>query len=127
MTQEVNEAISQIADAYGESNIQVDEDGQGGAYVVVNNIFLGHEFYPSVIWCGFYITFAYPVADVYPHFINNDLNRGDGRPFSTALQRNQIWRERTAIQISRRSNNLNPAVDTALVKLEKIIKFIKES
>ena len=85
---------------------------------------MGSPYAQAQVWIGFQITFQYPYADVYPHFTNPDLARSDGAGlgggFGTATFRGQ-----PAIQISRRSNRLNPETDTAALKLLKVIQWMK--
>ena len=85
---------------------------------------MGRPYIQAEVWIGFQITFQYPYADVYPHFTNTDLARSDigglGGGFGTATFRGQ-----PAIQISRRSNRLNPETDTAALKLLKVIHWMK--
>ena len=128
MKSEVEKAIKEIEDTYGKEHVEVQPDSDGGAYIVVSNIDLGNKFMPSTIWCGFLINHMYPISDVYPHFINPDFQySGDlGKP-KGSFQFDKIWNERKAVQVSRRSKRWNPSQDTALLKLEKVIKFIKES
>lgn len=91
---------------------------------MVGVIPLGPPYAQADTWIGFQITFQYPYADVYPHFTRPDLTRLDGRAlgegFGTAQFRNQ-----PAIQISRRSNKLNPATDTATLKLLKVLQWLR--
>ena len=86
---------------------------------------MGFPYVQTKVWIGFHVTFQYPYADVYPHFTNPELARADGGGlgggFGTAKFRGQ-----PAIQISRRSNNLNPARDTAALKLLKVVKWMKD-
>jgi len=35
------------------------------------------------------------------------------------------FENRTAVQISRRSNRLDPATDTALIKLHKVLEWLR--
>ena len=92
--------------------------------MVVRGIALGGPYVQAEVWIGFRITFQYPHADVYPHFTNAELARSDGNDlgggFGTATFRGQ-----PAIQISRRSNRLNPNTDTAALKLLKVIRWMK--
>jgi hypothetical protein len=92
--------------------------------VTVNGIPLGSPWAQPETWIGFLITFQYPYADVYPHFVRHDLTRADGRPLGQALAPAR-FRDRPAIQISRKSNKLNPATDTACLKLLKVLQWLR--
>lgn len=127
MKQNVKEAIAEIAEVYGENNLEITETGDGGANVIVKNIELGDNFSPSSIWCGFSINHMYPNSDVYPHFINSDFKLPkDTDPKGLPIQYNKNWNNKSCIQISRRSKRWNPANDTALFKLQKVINYIKQ-
>lgn len=126
VTSEVEKAIEQLRTAYPDG-VAVREDGEGGAYVIVDPIELGSDFLQTVTWIGFRITFQYPLSDVYPHFVRGDLLRADGTAVvAEGLQPNYNFEGRAALQISRRSNRLNPRTDTALIKLEKVVSWITE-
>ena len=119
-------AIDEIRCTFDQCAVDAEPDGAGGAIVVVKGISMGSPYIQSEVWIGFQITFQYPYADVYPHFTNADLARADsgslGGGFGTATFRGQ-----SAIQISRRSNRLNPETDTAALKLLKVIRWMKRS
>ncbi len=118
-------AIEEIRCTFEGCDVEVEADGSGGALVVVRGVPLGCPYVQPEVWFGFQITFQYPYADVYPHFTNVDLARSDGCSlgggFGTASFQGQ-----PAIQISRRSNRLNPKRDTAALKLLKVIAWMRE-
>ena len=120
----VAKAIEEIRGTFDPCPVEAVPDGAGGATVVVRDIRMGPPYAQARVWIGFQITFQYPYADVYPHFTNADLSRSDrgglGGGFGTATFRGQ-----PAIQISRRSNRLNPETDTAALKLLKVIRWMK--
>ena len=124
LTPAVAQAIEDIRCTFEGCDVEVEPDGSGGALVVVRGIPLGCPYAQSEAWFGFRITFQYPYADVYPHFTNPELARSDGvglgSGFGTASFQGQ-----QAIQISRRSNRLNPERDTAALKLLKVVTWMK--
>jgi hypothetical protein len=124
VTPEVTEAIHEIKAAFPEAAIDVVDDGAGGAYVVVDTVDLGTVYTNGCTWIGFQITFQYPYADVYPHFVRGDLARADGHPLGEATSPT-TWRDRPAVQVSRRSNSLDPSSQTALIKLLKVIQWLR--
>lgn len=126
MTPEVEQAIAEIQLAFPEHPIEVEAESQGGAYVIVNNLFIGEQYLPSTSWVGFLMTFQYPHADVYPHFIDGQLRRADGSLIQgNGLSGSITWQDRQAIQVSRRSNRLNSAIDTAATKLAKVLTWLR--
>lgn len=125
LTPEVTQAIEEIREAFPDAEVTVvREDGQGGALVVVDPIELGPAFTQDTTWVGFQITFQYPYSDCYPHFVRGDLARADGAALGDATSPGN-WEGRPAIQLSRRSNNLNPATDTAVTKLLKVLAWLR--
>lgn len=126
MKENVLEAINELKIAYGEGNVSAVPDGEGGAYVIVSNLDLGEKYTPSIVWCGFRITHMYPEGQVYPHYLNPDLKRTDGQNYGSGFQSKIQWNNKETIQVSRTSKNWNPALDTAQLKLEKLIAWIKE-
>ena len=125
ITPEVAEAIQQIRDAFPDATVEDHEDGSGGAYVIVTPVDPGQPYQQRETWIGFRITFQYPVSDVYPHFVRPDLGRVDQQPLGEGMSPASFgFDNRQAIQISRRSNRLNPATDTALIKLWKVLDWM---
>ena len=91
----------------------VREDGEGGAFVIVEGVDPGPLYEQPDTWIGFRITFQYPYSDVYPHYVRGTWRAptsgrlGEGPARST-------FEGRPAVQLSRRSNHLNPVTDTAV-------------
>lgn len=139
LTPEVEEAIGELKEAYPDAVVSLIEDGIGGAFVTLDPVDLGPGYVPSTSWLKFQVTFQYPTADVYPLFIPSDVRRvGDqpanGTPLGegTALVPYQEGAASTqapvpTIQLSRRSNRLNPATDTAALKVEKVLNWLRSS
>ncbi len=125
MTPEIEAAIAEIKQAFPSSEIEVISEPQGGAYVVVQDLTIGERFIPSTTWIGFLITFQYPDADVYPHFIRGDLKRADGQPFPAGISGPTTWQNRPGLQVSRRSNHWTAGVDTAASKLAKVLSWLR--
>ncbi|MHB8112409.1 MAG: E2/UBC family protein [Bellilinea sp.] len=126
MTPEVEAAIAEIKQAFAEHQVDVDPEEQGGAYIVVHDLFIGERYTPSQAWVGFTINFQYPHSDVYPHFIEPSVRRADGAGFGQGISGPTDWHNRKAIQISRRSNHWNPAYDTAAIKLAKVLEWLRQ-
>lgn len=124
MTPEVATAIDEIREAFPDTTVTVREDSDGGAFVTVDSVDPGAQYVQRETWVKFHITFQYPVSDVYPHFIRPDLQRVDGQALGEAMSVGSFEGE-PAVQISRRSNNLNPATDTAALKLAKVLKWLR--
>jgi hypothetical protein len=124
MTPEVQTAVAEIAGAYPECRLEAAEDGQGGSFVTLSDVPLVDSPYTQdSTWIGFQITHTYPYADVYPHFVRHDLGRRDGKPLGEGTSLGTFL-NRPAVQISRRSNRLDPGTDTALLKLCKVLRWL---
>jgi hypothetical protein len=124
LKEEVAEAIAEIEATFPDSKVDVREEDQGGAFVVVDPVDPGGAYEQCETWIGFQITFQYPFADVYPHFVRGDLRRTDGAGLVEGMSPAQ-WEQRAAIQVSRRSNHLDPASDTAAIKLLKVLEWLR--
>lgn len=125
MTPEVETAIAEIRQAFAEHQVDADQEEQGGAYIVVHDLFIGKQYTPSLTWVGFTINFQYPRSDVYPLFIEPSVRRIDGAGFGQGFSGPTDWHGRKAIQISRRSTRLNPIHDTAAIKLAKVLEWLR--
>lgn len=120
-------AVQEIQETFAESTVTVTGDGAGGAWVIIDPIPLTSTYTHDSSWIAFLITFAYPEADVYPHFVRPDLKRTDGAALGEGFSPTTWGPARDAgIQLSRRSNRLNPAVDTAATKVLKVLKWLNE-
>lgn len=85
----------------------------------------GEIYNETETWVGFRITFQYPNADVYPHYVRGDLSRRDRGNHSAGIQAGYTFEDRSALQLSRRSNRLNPAIDSAALKLLKVLEWLR--
>ena len=115
-------AVEAVRAHFAGKPVEVTPDGSGGAYVIIADIEVGGRYRPPVTWLGFQVNAAYPSSDVYPHYTER-LARVDGQPHGPAIQE-VTWRERPAMQLSRRSSRWNPAVDNAALKAEKVITWL---
>jgi len=122
MLPDVATALEQIKANFPSCPIVLRDDGQGGCVVILEDVPFGPLFTPPSSWVGFHITFAYPNADVYPHYVRSELSRTDGAAIPAATP--ATFENRLALQISRRSNRLNPQTDTAALKLLKVLRFL---
>src|ERR1700682_147290 len=125
MKAEGEKAIEQIRASFPGKQLIAREDGEGGAYVIVDDVELGPPYSQDATWIGARITCEYPYADVYPVFVRGDLARKDGQALGEATAVGQTFEGRSAVQISRKSNRLNPGRDTAAMKLQKVLAWLK--
>ncbi len=121
----VAEAIEEIQRAFPSNEVLSEADGQGGAAVIVEGVELGDLYRQADTWIGFRVAFNYPYADVYPHYVRADLVRKDGRVLGDGISGGHTFCGRESLQLSRRSNRLNPAIDTAALKLLKVVDWLR--
>ena len=132
----VEQAVDEIRHGLSGHDVRTLEDSDGGAYVIVEGMNIGDSFAPSVSWVGFQITWSYPDADVYPHFIDASVTyvgtgaspnaHADGN-LPASMTRGSLMPgfEIAAIQVSRRSNRRNATTDTALQKLIRVVESLR--
>ncbi|TAN15150.1 MAG: hypothetical protein EPN45_03245 [Rhizobiaceae bacterium] len=138
MTPAVQKAIDAIRRQFGDENVLVAADRDGGAYVIVEGVPVGTPFSQEESFVGFHIPSTCPYADVYPHFVNGGLSRIDGAALGEGFSTGQSFPDqaalkvpgsmpaRPAVQISRRSNRKDAAgLETPLHKLLKVIQWLK--
>jgi hypothetical protein len=136
MKAEVEQGIEELRRGLPSHTVRVTEDPDGGAFVIVDSLCIGSAFEPNSSWVGFHITFPYPDADVYPHFIDPVVrytgageapNQHPDGDLPTSLSRGATMPgfEVAAIQVSRRSNRRDADTDTALYKLLRVLEFLR--
>jgi hypothetical protein len=123
VTPEVAVAIVEIKACFPDATVEIKEEGDA-VVVLLDPIDPGEQYSQRETWIGFRITFQYPYSDVYPHFVRGDLTRKDGAGLGEGMSVT-TFENRPAVQISRRSNRLNPATDTALIKMHKVLQWLR--
>lgn len=126
MKVEVSTGIEELKRQFSSSVLTVTEDGQGGAYVVIETIPLGPRYKPEFTWIGFQIPAQYPYADIYPAFIGADVVRADGVAFTAPITPGHNFIGRPAIQISRRNGTAQLGLQKATTKVLKILDFLEK-
>ncbi len=126
MKVEVTTGIEELKRQFSNSSFTVREDGQGGAYVVIESVSLSPRYRPAVTWVGFQIPAQYPYADIYPVFIGADVARVDGIAFIAPVTPGHHFEGRPAIQISRRNGAAGTGLQKATFKLLKVLDFLEK-
>jgi len=126
MKVEVSTAIEELKRQFEGSLFTVREDGQGGAYVVMERVELGPRYRPAVTWVGFQIPAQYPYADIYPVFIGGDVARTDGVAFAAPVTPGHQFEGRAAIQVSRRSAAAQSGSQKVAAKILKVLDFLEK-
>lgn len=124
MKKEVVSSIEELKRQFPTALVTGQEDGQGGAYVIMEPISLGPKYKPDNTWLGFHISAQYPYADIYPVFIGAETNRVDGREFAAPVTRGHQFQGRTAIQVSRRNGAAQNGLQKATTKILKVLDFL---
>ena len=124
MTPEVERAVEELRACFADTEVDAVGTGDGGARVTIARVDPGPSYVQCETWVRFAISYQYPHADVYPLFVRPDLARADGRPHGEGFARAEFHSEK-ALQLSRRSNRLNPATDTAALKVAKVLEWLR--
>jgi hypothetical protein len=136
MKSEVAEALAELQLGLPGNAVRHLEDPDGGAYVVIEGLFIGENFRPSISWVGFHITWAGSDADIYPLFIAagvqymgpretpNRYPEGD-LPKSISRGAEMLGFKLAAVQISRLSQRRDPETDSALQKMLRVLAFLR--
>lgn len=125
MKVEVSSGIEELKRQFHSSTFTVREDGQGGAYVILEPVTLGSKYLPSETWLGFQIPAQYPYADIYPVFMGGNVVRADGTSFAAPLSAGHQFEGRPAVQISRRYSAAQTGMQRVLSKVLKILRFLE--
>lgn len=124
MNQNVQKAIEEIRERYLPEMLVVEPDGQGGARVRFGPVALGDIYNQPDSWVAGHLTAQIPYADVYPVFVRGDLTRKDGATLVAPITANHTFMGESAVQVSRRSNGRDPAVETPALKFAKVIDWL---
>jgi hypothetical protein len=125
MTPSVIAAVDGLKKAFPRATVTVlAEDGNGGAFVVVDGVELGPKFSPATTWFGAQLPASLPYADIYPLFMAPDVTRADGGSLSNGALQSVTWQNRAAIQVSRANRRMTGA-QSAVSKFVKVIEFVR--
>lgn len=125
MKVEVACGIEELKRQFASASVAVREDGQGGAYVLMEPMSVGARYRPSATWVGFHMPAQYPYADIYPVFIGADVARVDGVAFTPPITPGHVFEGRPALQISRRNGSAPTLSQKVTAKILKILAFLE--
>ncbi|MEV0168777.1 hypothetical protein [Nonomuraea fuscirosea] len=118
-------AVAEVEAQFSDKKVEIEPDGSGGAYIVINGINPGPAYTECESWLGFHISPLYPDADTYPLYLRADLTRVDGAAHTPPIVRlDTPWRERPALQVSRSTKGCDPLVDTPALKAMGVIAWL---
>ena len=124
MKPDIVKAIEELRERFPDAEVVAVGTDDGGALVTIDPVDPGPAYVQRETWLKFAITFQYPSADVYPLFVRPDLARVDGQGHGKGFDTGTFNGE-SAIQLSRRSNRLNPEIDTAALKVTKVLAWLQ--
>lgn len=126
---EIHQAIEEIRGAFPAHTLDAEPDDDGGAFIKVYALSIGVQYEPDSSWIAFRITFQYPFADIYPHFLTAYLRRKNSKSLGEGFHLNHHWEhpggKEPATMVSRRSNRRDPTSETAALKLAKVLDWIR--
>jgi len=126
MKVEVTMAIDELKRQFSDSAFIIREDGQGGAYVVMEPVPIGSRYTPASTWFGFHIAAQYPYSDIYPIFIGANVSRIDGQVFNAPVTAGHHFEGRPALQVSRRNTTAPVRGQKATGKVLKVLDFLEK-
>lgn len=122
----VDAALAGIRSTFSDAELTVESDGGGGAFVMLDRVDLGERYVPASSWYGFHLSPLLPDADVYPLYLDGTIARADGQPHHNPAIQSVAWRDRQALQLSRRSTRRNAAIDTPALKALNVLHWFRE-
>ncbi|MDE0268072.1 MAG: hypothetical protein OXI96_03425 [Acidimicrobiaceae bacterium] len=125
MTPEVKQGIEGLRACFPDTEVTAVGTGDGGAIVTIACVDPGSAYVQRETWMRFAISFQYPQADIYPLFVRPDLIRVDGQQHGEGITKGEFQGEE-ALQLSRRSTNLDPNNDTATLKVTKVLEWLRK-
>jgi hypothetical protein len=121
---EVITAIEILQSTFEPSEFHLESDGQGGARVRFCSISLSTIYEQSESWVGAHIPALIPYADIYPIFLRGDLRRKDGAALVAPITAGHTFMGQAAVQVSRRSNRRDAAIETPAMKFQKVLLWV---
>jgi hypothetical protein len=117
-------ALAELEESFAGHTIESTSDDNDGLIVRVHALAIGDQHAPEVSAVAFVLAHAYPATDVYPHFLLANPKRRDGAALPAGMA-SRRWRDIDVVQVSRRSNHWKPGIDTAAIKLSKVLQWIR--
>jgi hypothetical protein len=125
MNPPVQQAIDELKATFDPCAVVVEDDGQGGAFAIIESVPLNRPYEQKETWFGFHITGQFPYSDIYPVFVRADLRRADNKALGDGISPGHTFRARGAVQVSRKSNGRDPMIETASAKILKVRAFLE--
>jgi len=126
MKVEVSTAVDELRRQFSDSAFIIREDGQGGAYVIMEPVPIGSRYTPASTWFGFKSRPSTRYSDIYPIFIGADVTRVDGQAFNAPVTAGHHFEGRSALQVSRRNGAAPVRGQKATAKVLKVLDFLEK-
>lgn len=126
LNDKVAAALDELAITFQGAKLITEPDGAGGTRVCLEPVVLGEPFQQAEIWIGAHLPAQLPYADVYPLFVSANLTRLDQGALGEGLSAGHTFMSRPSVQVSRRSNNVDFENQTAAMKFQKVLQWLKE-
>lgn len=120
----VEKALEEIRVRFSPEEFVVEPDEQGGARIRFGPVALSSSFVQETTWLAGHLPPQIPYADVYPIFVRGDLARKDGAALKAPVTPNHAFMGQLSVQVSRRSNKRDPAVETPALKFAKVLAWL---
>lgn len=118
------QALAELEASFRSHAVTHVAEDNGNVIVWVADLDIGAQYKPAVSTIAFVLSVHYPAADVYPHYLVGNPVRVSGAELGAGMTRPR-WRDAEVVQVSRKSNRWNPAVDTAAIKLAKVLEWVR--
>jgi hypothetical protein len=123
----VARAIAELKDHFGEEVVAAQPEGQGGARVTIARVPLPPGLNLEQAWAGFVIPYNYDDVQIYGHHFPRELRRSDGSELAgSGISYAGEWQGKASLVVSRDSKRWRKGVDTALLKLLKVLEFLEK-
>lgn len=122
---EVQQALAEVTANINEGVLLAWPDGEGGAFVVVDDLDLGERWAPRQGWLGCRILNSYPDSELYPFYIRADARRVDGVDLSAPFNLGQSLFGQPATTVSRQPNRPIKGPRSAAVRFINVVDFVR--
>ncbi len=120
----VQQALESVRLSFAPSEWVVEDDGAGGVRVRFGPVQLAQTYVQRESWLAAHFVAQLPYADIYPIFLRGDLSRVDGNALIAPLTSGHQFMGLAAVQASRRSPRRDAAIETAAMKLLKVLDWV---
>ena len=125
ITGAVTTTLERLDQLFEDTTITATPDGSGGAYVVIDAVDLGRMWTPRISWFGFHLNCLLPDSDVYPLYVDAAAKSTAGLALPCPPYSVCVWQGRPALQVSRASRNRAGGLDSAELKITRVLTWLR--